>query len=623
MRTRAGLLACPERSVLACPEHSVAPCPAREDPSVGAVWVVESGQTEQGGDASPTRFADFVRRHSPWGADRSITSNRLDLPLANSARLPIIRAGRRACPLVHGGPPVCDANIADQHPEVGSTSALWRRRFPHRLASAVRRRARRWLRPHRGPAAVEAAWQWLSRRGVGEGVRPSDAAASPCPALTAGCIETALAYGDRQAAQRWSQWLAAIQRPDGAIPGPLAAASPPCTALAVRAWIAATEEMPAMEPPARRAAAYLCRWVTERAGYRSRLGKQPAVWARGVAPALWLAGQRWDRADWLRAARQMATLAADHWSGPISELLRSAEENLTLGRVGLARSALDLVARAQRPSGAVAESTRGGAIRSAVVAQAAALWFRSGLLAAARRAMDFLQRRQDPDGGFAAAWSTLGWAKRPSEQDPWAAKHYLDAARYQVEACFRDAWQALPDQIDPHDGRFQAIVRWMAKLAPRCRVADVGCGTGRFLRHLADLFPQAELTGVDISSAALQRLPPSVTACRASMLRVPLPDATFDGALAVESLEHSLLPERAVAELCRLVKPGGAVLIIDKDRRKQPLSECQPWERWFLPAELARWLQLYCGQVAVHPVSHSEGQPGSDLFLAAWGVRLA
>ena len=34
----------------------------------------------------------------------------------------------------------------------------------------------------------------------------------------------------------------------------------------------------------------------------------------------------------------------------------------------------------------------------------------------------------------------------------------------------------------------------------------------------------------------------------------------------MESLEHALLPEQAVAELCRVVRPGGSVLVIDKDR---------------------------------------------------------
>ena len=85
----------------------------------------------------------------------------------------------------------------------------------------------------------------------------------------------------------------------------------------------------------------------------------------------------------------------------------------------------------------------------------------------------------------------------------------------------------------------------------------------------------------------LAGLPPDATACRGSLLQIPLPDGSFDGAFAVESLEHALLPERAVAELCRIVRPGGRVLVIDKHRARQPLSHHDPWERWFTPEELA------------------------------------
>jgi hypothetical protein len=63
------------------------------------------------------------------------------------------------------------------------------------------------------------------------------------------------------------------------------------------------------------------------------------------------------------------------------------------------------------------------------------------------------------------------------------------------------------------------------------------------------------------------------------------------------------------------------VLIIDKNRARQPLSEHDPWERWLTPEELTTWLGRYCDEVTVHPVAHQEGRPGRDLFLAATGRR--
>lgn len=200
-------------------------------------------------------------------------------------------------------------------------------------------------------------------------------------------------------------------------------------------------------------------------------------------------------------------------------------------------------------------------------------------------------------------------------------KYYLDAALLRVRAAFDARWQEFPERIDPADGRIQAVRQWFEALPSDARVADVGCGNGRFLRHLAEWFPQARLTGIDVSSAMLAQLPPAAEAREGSILRIPAPDGEFHGAFAVESLEHSLVPQRAIDEICRIVRPGGRVLVIDKHGAKQPLSEHDPWERWFLPEELTQWLSRHCDDVTVDPLSHLEGRGGSDLFLVAQGTR--
>ena len=219
-------------------------------------------------------------------------------------------------------------------------------------------------------------------------------------------------------------------------------------------------------------------------------------------------------------------------------------------------------------------------------------------------------------------------AQRPSQRGPSkgrsarAAVDRLAAALLQVRTSFDQDRADLPDEIDPADGRVQAVLQWAGQLPPDGKLADVGCGKGRFLRHVAAAFPRMRLLGIDPSAAMLARLPAGVEARQGGLLRIPASDAEFDAVLAVESLEHALVPGRAVEELCRAVRPGGRVLVIDKHRGKQALSEHEPWERWFWPEELGAWLGRFCEEVRVERVSHLEGRPGRDLFLAARGRRL-
>lgn len=198
---------------------------------------------------------------------------------------------------------------------------------------------------------------------------------------------------------------------------------------------------------------------------------------------------------------------------------------------------------------------------------------------------------------------------------------YLKAALLQVQVTFEQSPDDLPDRIDAADGRVQGVLRWAGALESGATLADVGCGKGRFLPHVAAAFPGLRLVGIDPSAALLARLPAGVEARRGSLLSLPAADGEFDAALAVESLEHALVPARAVEELCRVVRPGGHMLVIDKHRAKQARSEYAPWERWFWPEELADWLDRFCDEVRVEPIAHLEGRPGRVLFLAASGRR--
>lgn len=507
--------------------------------------------------------------------------------------------------------------------------------LPGRLASAVRRRVRyAWSRAthrqRRSPA--EAALEWLIRSDTGTGIPANSAESVGCPGVTAASIETALAFGCRDEARRWARWLAAIQRPDGSIPDArLAASSFENTAQDVRGFLAIIDDLPEVEEAARRACRYLRSWIDDEGRVRppsddhhSNPGDPVADELPYLAPLL-KAGRRWSVADWTTAVDRavdcwVGQAKAPAWMESAGSIVRHAEQYLEHGRRFAAEQLAARITKAQRANGSVLEKLDSGPVFSASLAQAAVVLYRLGCRNEADRALRYLEQNQSPSGGFR---SGRGWfvSGRLCCENAWTAKYYLDAALARVRDAFDTRWPHFPDRIDPNDGRVQAVRSWFATLPTEARVADVGCGKGRFLRHLIEWFPQVRLTAIDISQAMLAGLPDGVTTCLGSLLRIPAADGAFDGVFAVESLEHSLVPERAIGELCRVVRPGGRVLVIDKHRAKQPLSEHDRWERWFLPEELTQWLGRYCDDVTVEPVSHSEGRGGRDLFLAAQGTR--
>ena len=78
------------------------------------------------------------------------------------------------------------------------------------------------------------------------------------------------------------------------------------------------------------------------------------------------------------------------------------------------------------------------------------------------------------------------------------------------------------------------------------------------------------------------------------MTELPFADSTFDFVYATESLEHAVEIERAVSEMCRVLKPGGKLVIIDKNVEHWGRFGTPAWERWFSREELEGLLAQHC-----------------------------
>ena len=92
------------------------------------------------------------------------------------------------------------------------------------------------------------------------------------------------------------------------------------------------------------------------------------------------------------------------------------------------------------------------------------------------------------------------------------------------------------------------------------RVVDVGCGVG----HSYHLLAPRETVGVDVDSDALAGQDRQTVV--ADMRELPFADGSFDAAISVHSIEHVPDADRAMAEIARVLRPGGSAVVVTPNR---------------------------------------------------------
>lgn len=195
--------------------------------------------------------------------------------------------------------------------------------------------------------------------------------------------------------------------------------------------------------------------------------------------------------------------------------------------------------------------------------------------------------------------------------------------RARIQSSFDEASrdeEHFPSTIDPRIYHVKLIREHLGGLRGK-RVLDVGCGKGRFARVFQQQEPEAELWGLDISEEMLRFVPAGIHTRAGSMTDLPFENDFFDAAYATESLEHAVEIERAVAEICRVVKPGGRIAVIDKNAEHWGELKTPEWERWFTRKELERLLARHCRQVSSRFISYWEDVKPDGLFIAWLAVR--
>jgi ubiquinone/menaquinone biosynthesis C-methylase UbiE len=206
-------------------------------------------------------------------------------------------------------------------------------------------------------------------------------------------------------------------------------------------------------------------------------------------------------------------------------------------------------------------------------------------------------------------WLRRLFHNRPSTLE--LAEFFDDASRDE---------EHFPSTIDPRIYHVKLVQRHLGELQNK-RIADIGCGKGRFARVLAAAEPRVRIVAVDISLGMLRHVPPELPRCAASITAIPLANECCDGTYATESLEHAIDIQTAVAEICRIVKPGGRIVIIDKNAEQWGRLETPPWEKWFHRSELEKLLKRHCREVSSQFISYWEDVEPDGLFIAWLAVK--
>jgi ubiquinone/menaquinone biosynthesis C-methylase UbiE len=154
------------------------------------------------------------------------------------------------------------------------------------------------------------------------------------------------------------------------------------------------------------------------------------------------------------------------------------------------------------------------------------------------------------------------------QSDGYLSEASAERYDHQVEVLFGGGAAAM---------RRQALVPLRAALLrhgsarPVLRLLDIGCGTGAFLREVKRNYPRLAVTGLDLSAPYLEvarrRLEPwsRVALIEGAAEAMPFAAAEFDIVSCIY-LFHELPPRvrrAAVAEIARVIKPGGTVILAD------------------------------------------------------------
>ncbi len=228
----------------------------------------------------------------------------------------------------------------------------------------------------------------------------------------------------------------------------------------------------------------------------------------------------------------------------------------------------------------------------------------------AARALWTLARQQTD------SWNTV-------RQDELRLNRLQRQKENQSQAFFAGAaqqWQQLRTQLYGEAFTHAAL---LALLPSEYVVADLGCGDGQAAALIAPFVRQ--VIGIDNSPAMLKAAQKRLGRCENVQLRrgelqaLPIDAASCDVAFCLLVLTYVPHPEIALAEMARILKPGGKLVLVDllPHDREDFRRQLEQHHRGFDSTELSNWLHAAgFAKAQVQPLVPEPSAKGPALFLA-------
>ncbi len=185
-------------------------------------------------------------------------------------------------------------------------------------------------------------------------------------------------------------------------------------------------------------------------------------------------------------------------------------------------------------------------------------------------------------------------------------------------------WDRMRDEL--FGDRFH-LAALAAFVEPAWVVGDLGCGTGAVAAALAPFV--ARVVAVDASAAMLQAARKRLASAdnidfrRGELEALPIDDDRLDAATVMLVLHHVPEPARALAEVARVLKPGGRAVIVDMLPHDREPYRQQMGHLWlgFAEEQMRALLgEAGFGEIRIAPLQPDTRAKGPGLFVATAAV---